>query len=196
LRKSARRMSGARAIPINACAGGDGFRRGATYLRRPCPRARAIRRLATNGSYAASDGLNASQFLPDGQITACRANQCPAPFAKIFRFTRRANQNYKHRHPVPRRGASAIVTNVGAGCGGRGSVRRARGSQGGSLRERPTGAQTTGAEAYGKTVWSWHPLLVSSRRRFCRPDRALQNRQFADDGDKTNSSPGRARHKP
>jgi hypothetical protein len=25
--------------------------------------------------------------------------------------------------------------------------------------------QTTGAEAYGKAVWSWHPLLVSSRRR-------------------------------
>jgi hypothetical protein len=34
-------------------------------------------------------------------------------------------------HPVPRRGALAIVTNVGMGCGGRGSVRRETESQGG-----------------------------------------------------------------
>ena len=32
--------------------------------------------------------------------------------------------------------------------------------------------QTNGAEAYGKTVWSWHPLLVSSRRRCCESSRA------------------------
>jgi hypothetical protein len=38
--------------------------------------------------------------------------------------------------------------------------------------------------ADGKTVWSWHPLLVSSRRRFGGLDRASQDRQFADDGDK------------
>ena len=36
-------------------------------------------------------------------------------------------------------------------------------------------AQTNGAEAYGKTVWSWHPLLVSSRRRQCWPNRVRQN---------------------
>ena len=34
------------------------------------------------------------------------------------------------------------------------------------------GAQTNGADAYGKTVWSWHPLLVSSRRRFAKSNRA------------------------
>ena len=28
--------------------------------------------------------------------------------------------------------------------------------------------------AYGKTVWSWHPLLVSSRRRCCEPDRVCK----------------------
>src|SRR5882672_6609169 len=38
-------------------------------------------------------------------------------------------------------------------------------------RERSDGAQTNGAEADGKTVWSWHPLLVSSWRRRRRPDR-------------------------
>jgi hypothetical protein len=64
-----------------------------------------------------------------------------------------------------------------------------------SVSEQPA-RQTNGAEAYGKTVWSWHPLLVSNRRRFFEPNRARQNLQSADDGDKTNSSPGRARHKP
>jgi len=34
------------------------------------------------------------------------------------------------------------------------------------------GAQTNGADPYGKTVWSWHQLLVSSWRRFAKPDRA------------------------
>src|SRR5882757_11373405 len=29
-------------------------------------------------------------------------------------------------------------------------------------------AQTNDVAAYGKTAWSWHPLLVSSRRRFLR----------------------------
>jgi hypothetical protein len=45
-------------------------------------------------------------------------------------------------------------------------------------------------------VWSWHPLLVSSRRRFFEPNRVSQYLQSAGDGDKTNSSPGRARYKP
>jgi len=34
------------------------------------------------------------------------------------------NHNYKCRRPARQRGALAIVTNVGTGCGGRGSVRR------------------------------------------------------------------------
>ena len=55
---------------------------------------------------------------------------------------------------------------------------------------------TNGAEADGKAVWSWHPLLVSSWRRSCEPNRAFADRSFADDGGKTNSSPRRARNKP
>ena len=56
----------------------------------------------------------------------------------------------------PGRGALAIVTNVGAGSGGRGSA----GAQGliagriSSIRERSDGAQTNGAEADGKSAWS------------------------------------------
>jgi hypothetical protein len=73
------------------------------------------------------------------------------------------------RYPVPLRGALAIVTNVGTGCGGRGSVACAIRSQGGSFRERSAAHKTNNAEAYGKTVWSWHPLLVSSWRRRVGP---------------------------
>ena len=57
-------------------------------------------------------------------------------------------------------------------------------------------ARRTALFADGKAVWFWHPLLVSSQWRFYGPDRVRQDRQFAGDGDKTNSSPGRARYKP
>jgi len=39
-------------------------------------------------------------------------------------------------------------------------------------RERCAGVQTSGANADGKTVWSWHPLLMSSLRRRVGPNRA------------------------
>jgi hypothetical protein len=38
-------------------------------------------------------------------------------------------------------------------------------SQGGLRLVSDNGAQTIDVAAYGKAVWSWHPLLVSSRRR-------------------------------
>ena len=57
-------------------------------------------------------------------------------------------------------------------------------------------AETSDAAAYGEAVWSWHPLLVSNRRRCCHPNRGRQYRQSGDDGDKRNSSPGRSRRKP
>jgi hypothetical protein len=38
-------------------------------------------------------------------------------------------------------------------------------SQGGFRLVSDNGAQTIDVAAYGKAVWSWHPLLVSSRRR-------------------------------
>src|SRR3981189_2759682 len=37
----------------------------------------------------------------------------PAPFAKIFHFTRRANHLYKFAHPTPSEGRIAIVTDAG-----------------------------------------------------------------------------------
>jgi hypothetical protein len=62
-------------------------------------------------------------------------------------------------------------------------------------RERSNGALTNGAEADGKAVWSWHPLLMLSLRRCVGPT-GLGQAISVDDGDKTNSSPGRARRKP
>jgi len=74
--------------------------------------------------------------------------------------------------------------------------RRAReGFAGRVSRERLTCAQTNGADADGEAVWSWHPLLVSSWRWCGEPYRDCHT-EFADDGDKTNSSPGRARNRP
>ena len=48
----------------------------------------------------------------------------PAPYEKIFRYFFAANHRRNRRHPVPIEGASAVVTDVGAGRGGRVSVAR------------------------------------------------------------------------
>ena len=54
-----------------------------------------------------------------------------------------------------------------------GGVGRAMESQGGLLSVSDHQARKTNdAASYGKTVWSWHPLLMSSRRRFIEPNRA------------------------
>jgi hypothetical protein len=108
--------------------------------------------------------------MPDGQIRF----SCPALFEKIFRFACRANHLYKLVPSCPeKRGVGHRHERWGRLRWTR--QRQARkGIAGRVSRERPTGAQTNGAEAYGKTVWSWHPLLVSSRRRFCEPDRVQQ----------------------
>jgi len=51
-------------------------------------------------------------------------------------------------------------------------------------------------EAYGKSVWFWHPLLVSNLRWRMRSATGLFSHQAGGDGDKTNFVAGRARHKP
>jgi len=53
-----------------------------------------------------------------------------SPFAKNIPLNPSGKSKVQSRHPVPHRGALAIVTNVGAGCGGRGSVGCAMCSQG------------------------------------------------------------------
>ena len=123
---------------------------------------RRTSRLFRNDEVASSGATN----QPDGQITHFLSspplkNISLPPSGKtplhlrVSRFTRRGVGHRRERW---------------AGCGGRGSVGHELKSQGGSPVS-DDGMQTNGAEAYGKTVWSWHPLLVSSCRWRHRSDR-------------------------
>jgi hypothetical protein len=60
----------------------------------------------------------------------------PAPFAKIFRFPFDPNHRLISCRLIPLKGRIAIVTDVGMGCGGRGSVVACGESQGGLSIER------------------------------------------------------------
>jgi hypothetical protein len=84
------------------------------------------------------------------------------------------------------------------GCGGRGSVLRATGLQGGSMRP-VSDHQASGREMLQRTAKSCGPdapTLASSSRMLCRPYRARIQRWFAGDGGKRARSPGRARRNP
>jgi hypothetical protein len=75
-------------------------------------------------------------ICPTGKSTTPLQFLCPAPGEKIFRFTRRANQIYNFRRPIPREGRIAIVTDAG-------------------LDAMDAGAPlTNGADADGEVVWS------------------------------------------
>jgi hypothetical protein len=54
-----------------------------------------------------------------------------SPISKNIPLNPSGKSSLRLAHPVPGRGALAIVTNVGTGCGGRGGVGRVKGSQGG-----------------------------------------------------------------
>ena len=122
---------------------------------------------------------------------------CPAPIRKISRFSFEPNHRPLARRPAPDRGAYRDRHGRWDGMRWTRQRRRASWIAGRALaRERSMARGRTAHVADGKAVWSWHPLLVSSRRRLCEPDRALLRLQSAGDGDKTNSSPRRARSKP
>ena len=115
---------------------------------------------------------------------------------KIYFFARDPNHPYKSRHPVPLEGrwpSSRTLGRVAVDAAASGAWSC---SQGGPWSVSEHSVQTTGEAAYGKAVWFWHPLLVSSRRRRRRPNRVSTILQSAGDGGKRNSSPGRARYKP
>ena len=107
-------------------------------------------------------------FCPTGQIS----KNLSSPSRKNFSLSPSGKSALPARAIPSRRGALAIVTNVGTGCGGRGSVGRAcfRGAV--SVSDHAV-RRTNDANVYGKTVWSWHPLLVSSWRRFFEPNRVF-----------------------
>ena len=78
------------------------------------------------------------------------------------------NEFYQLAPSHPPRGADGHRHERGMGCGGRGSV-GAQVVAGRCCRERVTRAGRTALVAYGKPVWSWHPLLVPSSPRRVGP---------------------------
>ena len=100
----------------------------------------------------------------------------------------------------PTEGRIAIVTDAGldavdaAASGEQVNCRAGFGLS--QTRERSNGAQTNGVVAYGKTVWSRHPLLVPSCRWRNRSNRIRSAIKPAATVTRRIRSPGRARYKP
>jgi hypothetical protein len=115
---------------------------------------------------------------PDGQIT----KTCPARFAKIFRFRRRANQWFDSARLTQTRGGSRssrtrVEMRWTRQSRARKCVRRAVPRERATARAderrfnafaKTSAGRTRRVEAfgevaaYGEVVWSWHPLLMSS----------------------------------
>jgi len=76
--------------------------------------------------------------------------------------------------PARKRGVSRSSRTLGWAAVDAKALGACCGSQGGFSRERSLARRTNGAVADGKTVWSWHPWLVSSRRRFAKLNRAMR----------------------
>jgi hypothetical protein len=96
---------------------------------------------------------------------------------KYFAFAVGQISATSSRHPTRQEGRFAIVTNAGReAVDAAASSRVSVAGRADEACERSTGVPTNGAVAYGKAVWSWHPLLVSSWRRFSWPNRVLMNR--------------------
>ena len=115
----------------------------------------------------------------------------PAPSERIFRFRRRANQFYQLAPSFPGKRGVSRSSRTRDGMRWTRQRRARKVCRRADLSVSGNGARTTGARlltslrtahgpsrsgwrwlAYGKTVWSWHPLLVLSRRRRDRLNRA------------------------
>jgi hypothetical protein len=106
---------------------------------------------------AARRATRACQPCPICPSCQSAARICPCAVGQITRMLSRIPPRQEGRY-------GEIVTKREAGCGGRGSVGRDDLAGRVQARERFNRARkTNGADAYGKVVWSWHPLLMSSR---------------------------------
>ena len=101
-----------------------------------------------------------------------------------FRFFRNPNHRYKSRHPVPKEGALAIVTERwGRSCGGRGGIVRGKGPQGGITRERSSDRVDERCRSVRQNRVDPMPQWsASSLWKAHRPDRARMSRFSAGDG--------------
>ena len=118
-----------------------------------------------------------SSDLPDGRPLG-RAVESYFGFSeRYFCFHTPQITSRTFRIPSHTEGRFAIATDVGAGCGGRGSVLRAMGSQGGSMRP-VSDHQASGREMLQRTAKSCGPdapTLASSSRSGVGPTGLRQN---------------------
>ena len=131
------------------------------------------------------------------------ASDCPSPCGSlarraIFRFTGTPNQWLNSGRPVPARGAVARRHERGMGCGGRESVGAQMRSQGGLNPVSDWQARRTNDVFCVRQNRVVLTPVAGAKSAVANSDpTGLSSRlKSADDGDKTNSSPGRARHKP
>jgi hypothetical protein len=130
-------------------------------------------------------------FCPTGKSV----KTCPAPLRKIFRFRRRPNQRYQLAPSFPGKRGGRASSRTWERMRWtlwrrRVCVRRA------VFRERTTARRTNDAFSVRQNRVVPTPVAGAklSVADTIRPDRKCH--QAGSDGDKTNSSPGRARHKP
>src|SRR5712692_6373540 len=96
-----------------------------------------------------TDNKSGSSDLPVGHLCV------ESPLQKYFASPVGQIISTNSRHPTPPEGRIAIVTDVGEGCGGRGSVERAMGCRAGRKAcERSPSERTRDVAADGKIVWS------------------------------------------
>ena len=117
-----------------------------------------------------------------------------SPSAKNILLPFFRNECFARRSHPQEEGRLAIVTNVGGMRWTR--QRRARGRIARRFRERSERARRTALKRTAKACGPGTRLLVSSRRRSYDAQPGASGHPFAGDGGKTNSSPGRVRHKP
>jgi hypothetical protein len=141
---------------------------------------------------------------------ARRANQrsaCQAHHKKIFLFVSTPNHPYISRHPVPQEGRWPSSRTLGRDAVDAAALGAWWFSQGGLWSVSEHSVQTTGANARLSLVAKTGGCVRQKRvvpapvagvklAEARRPNRVQTSLQSVSDGDKTNSSPRRARHKP
>src|SRR5258705_1349583 len=146
-----------------------------------------------NSNFRAAGRTAQSGDLPDGQFVDPGVQP---PLQKFSGSAFDKNQFNESGHP-PHRGAYHDRHERGAGCGGRGSVLRAKRLQGGFY-ESVSDTEHADERRLLRTAKSCGPdapTLASSLRRHVGPT-GLRQPTSADDGGKQARSPGRARSKP
>jgi hypothetical protein len=131
----------------------------------------------------------ASGDLPDGRValtlSSPSAKNISLPFYRNLRFPIRHSARAEGRYGRSSRNVRRDAVDATMSCAHEVAGR-------GHTRERSTEAcETSGIDAYGEVVWSWHPLLVSSlaEAHSAQPGYEMPCNPLGNGG-KINSSPG------